>query len=480
MKMEKCSKFKLFNILLLLCAGNFLVYRYFIQSHTLVVASAGIHTNSPAYLLDVYRTALNDTRNILSIRGENKQDITNENRQDIPNENKLNSINDNRQNLPNDYRHNIPNENKLNNINDKQNINNDNKLDIPYENKQYGISNNNNEMDIRKFSISTRASTINFNSVSIPIFQRNLSSQLPVKGLSSDMRQKHVTSSESSISNLCPLIPPRLNGNLATITDVSSWQEIADENAELKPGGRYKPSDCVSRHRVAIIIPFRNREEHLMILLKNLIPMLSRQQLDYGIFVIEQVMPGKFNRAMLMNIGYTEAMKTYDYQCVVFHDVDLVPENDRNIYSCPQMPRHLSAAIDKFHYRLPYTGIYGGVSAVNKEQFQTINGFSNMFFGWGGEDDDMAYRISHAGYKITRYPMDIARYKMIKHVKDAGNEQNPLRFALLKNSAKRMFVDGLNSLVYQVQEVLELSTHLRIRVLINETDILKGKLHLLL
>lgn len=55
-----------------------------------------------------------------------------------------------------------------------------------------------------------------------------------------------------------------------------------------------------------------------------------------------------------MNIGYAEASKIYDYQCFVFHDVDLIPENDRNIYSCPKQPRHMSAAIDKFKYRLVY------------------------------------------------------------------------------------------------------------------------------
>ncbi|CAL1527173.1 unnamed protein product [Lymnaea stagnalis] len=272
----------------------------------------------------------------------------------------------------------------------------------------------------------------------------------------------------------CPLVPPRLNGPLATYSQAGTYEDIRAENEGLMPGGRYKPPDCTARHRVAIVIPYRNREEHLKILLRNLHPMLARQQLDYGIFVIDQALPGKFNRAMLMNIGYTEAMKRYDYQCAIFHDVDLIPENDRNIYSCPEMPRHLSAAIDKFNYRLPYDGIYGGVSAINKEHFQLINGFSNMFFGWGGEDDDMASRIRHKGLKITRYPMEIARYRMIKHSKDSGNEQNPQRFALLKTTSQRIETDGLNSLVYSVEKVEALPTHLRIVVLINEKDIIKS------
>ncbi|KAH9505558.1 Zinc finger protein containing five transmembrane domains [Bulinus truncatus] len=272
---------------------------------------------------------------------------------------------------------------------------------------------------------------------------------------------------------MCPLVPPRLNGALATYSEGSNFEDIAAENIGLRKGGLFKPPDCTARHRVAIIIPYRNRPEHLRILLKNLHPILARQQLDYGIYVIDQALPGRFNRAMLMNIGYVEAMKRYDYQCAIFHDVDLIPENDKNIYSCPEKPRHLSAAIDKFNYRLPYDGIYGGVSAISKEDFEKINGFSNMFFGWGGEDDDMASRIRHSGLIITRYPMEIARYRMIKHTKDSGNEQNPQRFALLKTTTKRMSKDGLNSLIYTVQEVEELPTHTRILVYINETVILQ-------
>jgi len=42
--------------------------------------------------------------------------------------------------------------------------------------------------------------------------------------------------------------------------------------------------------------------------------------------------------------------------------------------------------------RLPYYGIFGGVSAFKKEHFNLINGFSNKFFGWGGEDDDLYER----------------------------------------------------------------------------------------
>ena len=52
-----------------------------------------------------------------------------------------------------------------------------------------------------------------------------------------------------------------------------------------------------------------------------------------------------------MNIGFIEAMKDDKYDCVVFHDVDLLPEDDRLLYSCIDTPKHLSVAIDKYSYR---------------------------------------------------------------------------------------------------------------------------------
>jgi hypothetical protein len=53
-----------------------------------------------------------------------------------------------------------------------------------------------------------------------------------------------------------------------------------------------------------------------------------------------------------MNIGYVEALKVDNYRCFVFSDVDMLPENDKNIYGCPEQPRHMSPRVNKFkNYR---------------------------------------------------------------------------------------------------------------------------------
>uniref|UniRef100_A0A3Q1GR56 Beta-1,4-galactosyltransferase n=1 Tax=Acanthochromis polyacanthus TaxID=80966 RepID=A0A3Q1GR56_9TELE len=206
---------------------------------------------------------------------------------------------------------------------------------------------------------------------------------------------------------------------------------------------------------VAIIIPFRNRHEHLKHWLYFLHPMLMRQQLDYGVYVINQDGVGVFNRAKLMNVGYVEALKQYDYDCFVFSDVDLVPLDDRNIYKCFDNPRHLSVAIDKHNFHLPYRTYYGGVSSLFKDQFLKINGFPNNYWGWGGEDDDIYKRIVFRGMSISRPDSKIGRYKMIKHRRDLHNEANPKNHGILRRTKSTMDVDGINSLNYTVKEIVK-------------------------
>ena len=68
--------------------------------------------------------------------------------------------------------------------------------------------------------------------------------------------------------------------------------------------------------------------------------------------------------------------------CLIFHDVDLIPLNGRNIYGCSiEGPRHLSANVDQFRYLLPYEDLFGGAIALSRKLFQDVDGFSNQYFG---------------------------------------------------------------------------------------------------
>lgn len=101
---------------------------------------------------------------------------------------------------------------------------------------------------------------------------------------------------------LCPTRPPTLLGNVRVILkEPPTLAGIGRIHNDLALGGRFKPPSCRSKDRVAIIVPFRDREEHLRTFLFNILPFLKRQQIEFNIFVIEQGSASKeepFNRAM--------------------------------------------------------------------------------------------------------------------------------------------------------------------------------------
>ncbi|CAG5033387.1 unnamed protein product [Parnassius apollo] len=263
---------------------------------------------------------------------------------------------------------------------------------------------------------------------------------------------------------LCDEMPPDLGPINVNKTEIE-LDYVETKYPEVHRGGRYAPPNCTARHKVAIIVPYRDRQQHLAIFLNHMHPFLMKQQIEYGIFIVEQDGNSEFNRAKLMNVGFVESQKQKagGWQCFIFHDIDLLPLDQRNLYSCPRQPRHMSASIDKLNFRLPYEELFGGVSAMTLEQFTKVNGFSNKYWGWGGEDDDMSYRLKKMNYHIARYKMSVARYAMLDHKKCAPN---PKRYQLLSQTSKIFQKDGLSTLEYDLIDVVQhhLYTHIVVNI----------------
>ena len=55
-------------------------------------------------------------------------------------------------------------------------------------------------------------------------------------------------------------------------------------------------------------------------------------------------------------------------------------------------------------FRMPYRSYVGGVISFPPLSYENINGFSNMYLGWGGEDDDLnsRYVICFPSFLKTR------------------------------------------------------------------------------
>lgn len=230
-----------------------------------------------------------------------------------------------------------------------------------------------------------------------------------------------------------------------------NMKELEKNLTFVQKGGWYRPANCTCHgdKKVAIVIPFRNRYTHLGVFLRYMHPFLKKQEFHYRIFIIEQADQKLFNRAKLLNIGFTEASKVDNFNCYIFHDIDLLPLSGGNEYFCPTSPRHMSVSVDTMDFGIPYEGIFGGVSAVSTEHFKAVDGYPNRYWGWGGEDDDLSERLRAAGHRITSPSSINGIYTMMYH-SHSISEEFPDRYNTLRKWKDFKDTDGLNSLKYEV------------------------------
>ena len=260
----------------------------------------------------------------------------------------------------------------------------------------------------------------------------------------------------------------------AKMKNISTW---------LTEGGEFTPT-CGNPDTVAIIVPYRQREEQLSVFLAHIHPFIMKQGfIHYRIYIVNQVDSLDFNRASLMNVGFLEALRDFDWSCFIFHDVDHLPEDARNFYSCTENPRLMAAAVDRWNYEMLYPTYFGGVVSMKKEQYQKINGASNKFWGWGGEDDDLRNRIIKSGMRPTIGDRNVSRYSTIRHEPE---EKNPNREKVLREGIGRLEnktfllledqiifrfeTDGLNSLNYKIHSISYHNLYTNVSVELNKTE----------
>lgn len=203
--------------------------------------------------------------------------------------------------------------------------------------------------------------------------------------------------------------------------------------------------------KLSIIIPYRNREEHLKKFIKEIPNRL--ENINFDIVVVEQYDDKLFNRGKLLNVGYDYKKNLSDYFC--FHDVDMIPV--KGDYSYPEKPYHMvTNAINQFKGGT-YPGYYGGVNLFNKEDFNKINGYSNDFWGWGGEDDDLLRRVRKHGYDLYRREGVMNCLNDKDHVTTYDHHPNYRNNVSRLNSNYNTDKEGLNTLLYDLIEVVKVN-----------------------
>lgn len=155
------------------------------------------------------------------------------------------------------------------------------------------------------------------------------------------------------------------------------------------------------KDKLAIIVPYRDRQEHLDVFVPHMHEFLKDKGIDYTIFIAEQSDDRPFNYGKLCNVVTKEIGEEYTY--FAFHDIDMLPISDECDYSYPDSPTHLATNVEAHDNKLPYPQYFGGVVLINRDDFETANGYSNEYWGYGFQDLDLLYRLQRSGAYLEKF-----------------------------------------------------------------------------
>tara|TARA_R110000772_G_scaffold214526_2_gene325083 strand:- start:527 stop:1924 length:1398 start_codon:yes stop_codon:yes gene_type:complete len=143
--------------------------------------------------------------------------------------------------------------------------------------------------------------------------------------------------------------------------------------------------------KLGVCVPYRNREEHLHQFIPRVGKHLKEQGIEFQMYFAHQVDDKLFNRGAMKNIAAKHAFEDgCDY--IVWHDIDMIPEKDVDYSYNKENPIHLATRISQMDYGLKYHEYFGGAVLFTKEQVEATNGYSNDYWDWGMEDDDLFWR----------------------------------------------------------------------------------------
>ena len=207
--------------------------------------------------------------------------------------------------------------------------------------------------------------------------------------------------------------------------------------------------------RLSIVVPYRNRQEHLAQFLPHMVAYFQRDKLDrqipVTINIIEQHGDAPFNRGKLANCGFALTRETSDY--IVVHDVDYLPMWAD--YSWSAKPARLiwhglTLNEDRKNF-------FGAVELLDNAVFAKVNGFPNCYWGWGPEDLELSYRLRIKNVDFDRrdgtyiaLPHKHAGFSGPHVYTEEGRRTNELFEKRQANMRQLLEQDGVSTLSYKL------------------------------
>jgi len=221
-----------------------------------------------------------------------------------------------------------------------------------------------------------------------------------------------------------------------------------------------------------LIIPYRNREEHLKYFIDNSVPLLKKYMENMKVVIVEQTEGKPFNRGKLLNVVFKE----YEDECkyIITHDVDINPKKKAII-------ELYNDEVDDNVFKGILTSPCDTLAPIFKTNIKNlfvINGFPNNIWGWGVEDKAIQNRVLHYQFKKETNLLNYSNWKREPgHIYDtyfkAFNDINDrdrrfeskhhkLHYRMWKNLSniekeKYIIGNGIDSLTYKLvkKEIIE-------------------------
>ncbi|KGL80154.1 Beta-1,4-galactosyltransferase 7, partial [Tinamus guttatus] len=213
-------------------------------------------------------------------------------------------------------------------------------------------------------------------------------------------------------------------------------------------------------HRLALLVPFRERFEELLAFVPYMHRFLSKKRIRHHILVLNQVDHFRFNRASLINVGFLESGNDTDY--IAMHDVDLLPLNEQLDYGFPEEgPFHVASP--ELHPLYHYKTYVGGILLLTKQHYELpesgASSRTEPFGGGEGERAGFSRRIKGAGLQVRRPTGIKTGYETFEHLHDpAWRKRDQKRIAAQKQEQFKVDREGgLNNVRYRIESRTALS-----------------------
>lgn len=131
------------------------------------------------------------------------------------------------------------------------------------------------------------------------------------------------------------------------------------------------------------------RRDQLVKMIENVKLYFTKNKVDFKMVICEQNNDVKFNRGILLNIGFIESEKKFAFEKKYMHlNVDY--NLDINVAFPQKIMAHQKGFLDLYRPPLP---VLGAACVFDTNSYLQCNGFPNDLYGWGGDDWAIYNRI---------------------------------------------------------------------------------------